>query len=869
MPFHASGTTHAYQNPNQSYAAMQQHNLNSSCNNLDNSLLQHNSTIDPNASMSRSYNATMPPNMSMMPANMSNMPMMPMMPMMPPMMPTMMPASSAYPILQEFVANYSHWYNQMRKLQALKNNPNQRLTPYKFGTRHSRVSFGCNNQLVTVSGSSIIIHKLKSTLIEAAENTLINTWPGPLIKNDSGKEEVIEYIKGQERCSTANSQPEYYYLNVEKRQIWQLLAMMVKQSGVVSSSELAEFLLNNNETEFTTDDLNTDVGRFRRFLLLGQKKIALDFAHKSGLWGHKFSLAYLTSNPHFSEAMVGSVNDFVDSTLSKDDPIFTLYRCLLQQLQKYSESRIIGNTIPPSNLQQFTILLANGCEVNPSIGGSAFNSEVLKFVVALRNHAFHYIDLNNSENYLLNNQLKTDDRTYNEELLFMNEIYEFACTFDKPLLQIIPYKTIFAAKLYDYGLFDQARRYCQLIRQVYDQYVAYEHVRSPAADLINWDLVLYLTDSIENRLEQNENYPTIDYAYSPTLDLSQTIDPVGNDEQEYSGGNSVSEITSVDSKFEELQLDSNVSSPIKRTISIDHPHQRPTGSVQRAPSSNDHVDNAMAHSRADSMRTANRREDSSKLSRPSSSMDKKPAPNSSASVAGSNKMTSTLPSMPPPPPQAPSSVIAPPLPSSSSVSSNVFESPHEPPTPSLSISHAKIKPQSKPIAPMPTFFVPEPLPINANEPVFDFVSQSNFMSDLAQSNLGEPSNDLTATSAIPSASQNQSNPAPTPSNHQNLTPFDTKADQLPSLNSTTANGFAGPPYMFSPAMSPIGSPDPTLYRHQDQNVMHDQMQATSTGRTSITTDTAAATSGSAANALPTDAQSNEKSKGLLTSINTW
>jgi hypothetical protein len=761
------------------------------------------------------------------------------------------------PEMREFFAKYNQWWNKVYKWQQLKNNPNQRLTPYKFGSHHSRVSFGCNNQLITVSGTSVIVHKLKSTLIEAAESTLINTWPGPLLKGESVKEEVIEYIKGQERCSTANPEQEYYYLNIEKRQIWQLLAMMVKQNGVISSSELAEFLIHNNESEFGSDDLNSEVGRYRRFLVLGQKKIALDFARKCGLWGHKFALAYLSSNPQFSEAMVGSVNDFVDSTLSKDDPIFTLYRCLLQQLQKYSESRSIGNIIPPSNLQQFTILLANGCDVNPSIGGSAFNSEVLKFVVALRNNSIHYIDLHNSENYLLRNQLKQDDRTYNEEILFMNEIYEFSNSFDQPLLQIVPFKTIFACKLYDYGLFDQARKYCEFIRRVYEQFVCYASESNASIELVNWDLVLYLIDSIENRLNQNDNYPTIDYAYSATLDSSQASDTAAN-EPEYSGRNTSCETTSVDSKFDELALDSNPASPLKR----------PTSSAARRPTvfakpltSNDHVDNAIVTKAPLPVASTTNRRDFGKTSRPSSSAEVR-TPKASVPSAPAPKAPVQPSSF------AASAVIAPPPPSSSSVSSNVLESTVQPPTPSSPISHTKIKPQAKPVAPMPTFFVPEPLPQNAAEPVFDFVSQAQFTSDSSVAHQPIESTEDATASHPPTNQFAASQPASFAPSAHHLQPFEPK-DHLGSLNSTT-NGYGAPAYIFSPAMSPIGSPDPSSYAYKEpqndgSSVAGGPINAPVHNPASDHGMGVGPSSSGVSNGLPSD----KKTKGMFTSINSW
>ena len=840
-----------------------QFNLNSSCNNLDNSMLQNQSMVDPIASLSQSYSGMMPTRASV--PNLTSM--------MPPTIPNGNYGNREIPPhLLEFVVNYNKWWNDYSRMLMMRNNPSQRLTPYKFGSRHSPVAFGCNNQLITVCGTAVIIHKLKSTLIEAAESTLINTWPGPLRKDETAKEDVLEYIKGQERCSTANLTPEYYYFNIEKRQLWQLLTMMVKQSGILSSSELAEFLINNNEDHFGENDLSTEIGRFRRFLLLGQRKIALDFARKSGLWGHKFALAYLTSNPHYSEAMVSSVNDFVDSTLSKDDPIFTLYRCLLQQLQKHSGANSIGNMVPPSNLQQFTILLANGCNVNPAIGGAAFNPEVLKLIVGLRNNVFHYIDLNNSENYLLRNELKPEDRKYGEEILFMNEIYEFACRLDQPMLQIVPFKTVFACKLYDYGLFGQSRKYCESVRNAYDQYVRYGQRESPLVDLINWDLVLYLIDSIENRLDQDDNFPSIHYAYSPTFGSSSQVPstPANGEQMEEYGRNSQLEVSSMDSRLEELHLNQNLDSPIK------FPSKPVVGSTtgtgvnrdvqfrQSQPEYDQLVDNqnriksqsnpfSVGHSKLNSASA----QESPKVPDPSPSLQSRTPSrqqqHSAASTATTTKSEPLAPSF-----------------SAFTHSASNSRPPFMPPStqtaaPAEPRSPLKEAPKaSKATLPMPTFYVPGPIPESQAPPAFDFVSQQATLTDIP---LGSDNVD---TANGPAASQAfspfvgpDSFPPPPSSNNYLANPFDSAKDAPPSLNSTTANGFAGQPYMYSPAMSPIASPDPSASYHYKDTTTSDNptsKQAQSAGPLNEDTNGPVHSLGT----MP-----NEKSKGLFTSLNSW
>jgi len=701
--------------------------------------------------------------------------------------------------LHSWLADYNLWQETIRRDYQLANNKN--LIPLKFEKNHSSIRFGNSNQLITVHGKSILIKSIRAELIESGENTLINTWPGPLLKEQTNKSDVIEYIKGQEKIIGNETLPEYHYLNQEKSQIWQLLSMMIKQNGDLSSSELAEFLISKNESEFYTDDGGTELGKFRRFLLLGQKKNALDYARKVGLWGHTFALAYLISSPQFNEIMMNSVNDFTDSTLTKDDPIFTLYRRLLQNLQKNNPKLLhsISTVLPPSNLQQFTILLANNCEISPILPGSAFVSEVLKLIVALRDHKSTFIDLNSLENFFLRNLIKTDTTKYSEELLFMNEIFEFCQKSNRPLIEIIPFKAIFAAKLYDYGRIEQSKMYCELITNVYKSHVRYMCFEN--GKKINWPLIMYIVEVIESKIDKvlSDNMM---YSYQTTPISNEESHPLSSPdvEEEDSEQNDIIS-NELDSELENLHLNNEISHhPIEQPqqqinkININQqpfmnqpppqqfsqkkfniqPQQQPQMSQQRE--------------RSDSVQSMNRQRTVSRTSSNMSNFANQSNKTEPPSQSASNKVNqgATIQSKQPPINQSNAQPLTIKTNDLSSLSSN------------SKLKNETAKPVQQPPAPQqqhPTFFVPKFSPSD-NLPPIDFVSKP----PIEPTNLLEETNDETSddVSNLPN-----NNPFQAPSSNYNSN-FNANSKFNSTLNPPMAQ--ASQNYSFSPQVSPITSP---------------------------------------------------------------
>lgn len=441
---------------------------------------------------------------------------------------------------------YRRWYERqlLRQIQqAPDRNARDRLTPLKYPMAHSRVAFGPKNQLISVvNGTKVLIQTFDMSLIDVDEDEhhlLLSTWPGPLVKGVTNKAEVIEHL------TTILSHPKNFPL----QKVWHLLVKLLRQNGQITGAELADLILPPEDTQPHPEDANEV--KFRKQLLLGKRKTALDFASKYNLWGHAFALTYLTQ-PMIAppdKSMVSMLAKFITKLSQEDSLIHCLYRCLL--LDKDSNAGI--SRIPISDLYQFAILLANDCAVTDCWDSA---DEVIKLIVALRNgNGQHLIkvertfessqsvqDLSVTHDYL--NPLAS--LQYGRPIpnppildtLFINEVWEFARDLsnssvredDLPssatsaaahlfIYNLVPYKLVFAAKLYDFGLIAQSLRYCEQIKVEYQSFGTASGLSQELRNnlLLNWPIVMKIINEIETRCgkEWNEDYSPFNSAFSP------------------------------------------------------------------------------------------------------------------------------------------------------------------------------------------------------------------------------------------------------------------------------------------------------------------------------------------------------------------
>lgn len=345
-----------------------------------------------------------------------------------------------------------------------------------------------------------------------------NCTIGPLIKAESDKADVLEYVRAQESGLRRADAPDFHRCH-QKRQVWLLLSMLVRQNGLISGADLSELLLSNNEREFEFEDDGSPLAKLRHYLMLGQKKVALEHATKNALWGHAFALTHFMSTPQ-AAPMSNMLAKFVNSTLAREDPISVLFRTLLQKNHN-EQTRNVQKTAAVSNLPQFAMLLANDCDVSPVISECSQSKELLKFVVALRaNCSQNLVNLANLDTDALDEDGLRKDKSFyfSDELVFVNEIWEFARNLNEFIEPLVPLKLIFAARLFDYGLVNQASKYCYVLRQYHTYYDYYFPGKTLADSSINWDVVMQIVTDIECRIYQfdvagkGSEKPTVDPA---------------------------------------------------------------------------------------------------------------------------------------------------------------------------------------------------------------------------------------------------------------------------------------------------------------------------------------------------------------------
>ncbi|XP_037300127.1 uncharacterized protein LOC115454457 isoform X3 [Manduca sexta] len=254
----------------------------------------------------------------------------------------------------------------------------ERMTPYRFSTAHVKGSIS-SRHIVVVRPSypadglpaTVQVVSLSAALAHDPHVAELAAYPGPLVKGVTHKQSVMSYCAARARESCARD-PLGHVL------VWQLLALLLKQNGVVVGSDIAELLMKNtreyeykptaaknnahnesrressvsgemrddearssspDQPSLSTSDITHQespsspgqsvmdekaaLDRLREFLIYGNRMEAIEFAMSRGLWGHALQLA--AHAPRRTRALVSA--RFVAS-LPRAEPLHTLYAAL-------------------------------------------------------------------------------------------------------------------------------------------------------------------------------------------------------------------------------------------------------------------------------------------------------------------------------------------------------------------------------------------------------------------------------------------------------------------------------------------------------------------------------------------------------------
>ncbi|KAL6470751.1 hypothetical protein MHYP_G00218700 [Metynnis hypsauchen] len=242
---------------------------------------------------------------------------------------------------------YSQYNATESSWTAPEQPPPRPLTPEKFSVPHCCARFGPAGQLILVqpnlpsAGQPALVelHSTETMMQDSPEQTELRAFPGPLVKEETHKVDVIKFAQNKAQECAQNDDL------IDKDSavlVWEFIVLLCRQNGTVVGTDLADLLLKEHRSvwlpgkspneanliDFTNEALerpeeegsgplsllsdtfmgtpeNTgkETERFRELLLFGRKKDALESAMKNGLWGHALLLASKMDNRTHARVM--------------------------------------------------------------------------------------------------------------------------------------------------------------------------------------------------------------------------------------------------------------------------------------------------------------------------------------------------------------------------------------------------------------------------------------------------------------------------------------------------------------------------------------------------------------------------------------
>lgn len=413
--------------------------------------------------------------------------------------------------LQEYYKSYANFLQKDQQSRIVYTSA-ENASARKYSLKHTVANFSKLNCFIHVHRNCITVGRFSFPLDE--ENSLetkeafLTTWPGPLDRPDEYlKRRVTNYIDtlwqhdSQRRiryCSGTNDD--------QRKVILKFLTELLHRNGTIDASGVTRLLLRPEQTEIQRDESNRKPWEtLQKYLLLGKRTEAIRFAKSRKLWDHAQCLAFLdkyqppnTANyvrdgPKLKEDFIVQLNDEYINSIDHR-LLNTVYRSLLNRIlqSEPDAGNIIKHPNVGSNEYEFAILSANDCEMEFDQ-----TNEIFKLITAVK-HAMndpasargHLISLGYSSidshdpsedlsyrSHLSFNQGDTHaSRTLtisNIDMLILNEIWEYCLNLAKGtcnptnfeyLLDLVPYKLIFASKLLDFGLHNMFAHYLSSIR---------------------------------------------------------------------------------------------------------------------------------------------------------------------------------------------------------------------------------------------------------------------------------------------------------------------------------------------------------------------------------------------------------------------
>uniref|UniRef100_H3BEQ5 Protein transport protein sec16 n=1 Tax=Latimeria chalumnae TaxID=7897 RepID=H3BEQ5_LATCH len=403
--------------------------------------------------------------------------------------------------------------------------PPRPITPEKFSIVHVCVRFSPGGHLIKVlpnlpsegQPALVELHSLETILQNTQEQEELRSFPGPLVKDETHKVDVINFAHNKAKMCLRN---ENLIDKESANLLWELIELLCRQNGTVVGTDIAELLLQEHKSvwlpgkspneanliDFNNDAINhveddfsgsqlsllTDTfitssdeimkytERFRELLLFGRKKDALESAMKHGLWGHALLLASKMDSRTHARVMTRFAN-----SLPINDPLQTVYQLMSGRMpaaatccgdEKWGDWRphlamILSNLTSSSDLDIRSIstmgdtLASKGlidaahfCYLMAQVGLGVYTKKTTKLVLIGSNHSFSFLK------FAIN------------EAIQRTEAYEYAQSLGNQLCSLPNFqvfKFIYACRLAEAGLAAQAFHYCEVISKTVLKHPSY------------------------------------------------------------------------------------------------------------------------------------------------------------------------------------------------------------------------------------------------------------------------------------------------------------------------------------------------------------------------------------------------------------
>ncbi|XP_061183855.1 uncharacterized protein LOC133192032 isoform X3 [Saccostrea echinata] len=392
-----------------------------------------------------------------------------------------------------------------------------RMTPVKHSIPHACIRFGPGGHLVKVmpnrpsegQPATVEIHDLNEMLQDNPETEELKNFPGPLVRGDTHKNDVLTYCQAKAKTSAENVQ---LTDRDSAELIWRFLELLIKQNGTFVGTDIADLLLDGHEPTTvdysmmglkinpSSDTLDEDfddtvdmsvitsdrsvisrsrktreeaTDRFRHLLLYGRKKDALDWAMKNNLWGHALFLASKMD----SRAHANVMTRFANSAMKMNDPLQTLFQlmscrqpaavtCVVDE--KWGDwrphlamilSNPTGRDIDKKSIMTLGDTLASKgflhashfCYMMAQVNFGSYQKKTAKMVLVGSNHSLPLSEFSTNE------------------AIQCTEIYEYANSLGNPSYYTVnfqSFKFLYACRLAENGFAQEALQYCEAISRV-------------------------------------------------------------------------------------------------------------------------------------------------------------------------------------------------------------------------------------------------------------------------------------------------------------------------------------------------------------------------------------------------------------------